>query len=133
MPDKMKSFTSLNAWKEGHKLVILVYKITGTFPKEEVFGLTNQMRRCVISIVSNIAEGFGRQSYKEKTQFYSMAQGSNLELQAQLLVARDIGYLKQHGFGSVADHTIVVGRLLSGLIKSTKSFSQRTKLQDSKF
>lgn len=129
---KLQSFTHLNAWKEGHKLVILIYQQTSTFPQEEQFGITNQMRRCVISIVSNIAEGFGRQSYKEKTQFYSVAQGSNLELQAQLLAARDIGFMKPESFKLAADQSVVVGKLLSGLIKSTKEFSTRAKIRDSK-
>ncbi len=59
-PEKIKSFTDLNAWKEGHTLVLMVYKITKEFPKEELFGLTNQLRRCIVSITSNVAEGFSR-------------------------------------------------------------------------
>ena len=73
---KIKSFTDLKTWQEGHQIVILVYKITKEFPKEEIFGLVSQMRRAVVSITSNIAEGFGRQTYKEKVQFYYIAQGS---------------------------------------------------------
>jgi four helix bundle protein len=127
MPNgKIQSFTDLNAWKESHKLVLLVYKYTTYFPKEEIFGLTNQIRRAVVSIVSNIAEGFGRQSYKEKTQFYSVAQGSNLELQSQMLVARDIKYLKEKDFKEIADQSIIVGKLLSGLIKTTKEYSSKS-------
>ncbi|MEW6408249.1 MAG: four helix bundle protein [Patescibacteria group bacterium] len=72
---KIKSFTDLNAWKEGHKLVLMVYDVTKSFPKEEQFGLSIQLRRAVISFTSNIAEGFSRNSYKEKLQFYSMALG----------------------------------------------------------
>ncbi|MDD5626597.1 MAG: four helix bundle protein [Patescibacteria group bacterium] len=78
---KIKSFTDLDAWKEGHKLVLMVYEITKKFPKEEMFGLVSQMRRCVVSITSNIAEGFSRQTYKDKICFYSRAQGSVTELQ----------------------------------------------------
>ena len=91
---KIESFTDLVVWQESHKLVVSLYKATETFPQTEIFGLTNQMRRCVISITSNIAEGFGRQSYKERVQFYSIAKGSNLELQNQLLAARDIGFFE---------------------------------------
>lgn len=76
---KIKSFTDLNVWKEGHKLVLQVYKLTKEFPKEELFGLTNQIRRAAVSITSNIAEGFSRHSYKEKLQFYSTALGSLTE------------------------------------------------------
>jgi hypothetical protein len=69
MDSKIKSFTDLIAWKEGHKLVIIIYKTTEKFPQKEIFSLTDQMRRCAVSITSNIAEGFSRQGHKEKIQF----------------------------------------------------------------
>lgn len=119
---KIQSFTDLVAWQEGHKLVLATYEATKLFPKEEMFSLTNQMRRCVISITSNIAEGFGRQSYKEKVQFYSIAKGSNLELQNQLLAARDIGFLKLEQFRVLSEQSLVVGKLLTGLIQKSKQF-----------
>src|SRR6266849_5243940 len=99
---KITRFTQLDAWREGHKLVILIYTITKSFPKEEFFGLVNQMRRCVVSITSNIAEGFSRQSYKEKVQFYSIALGSVTELQNQLLIARDVGFISKEIFDEAA-------------------------------
>lgn len=117
---KIKTFTDLNAWKEGHVLVVEVYKITKLFPPEELFGLTSQTRRCAVSITSNIAEGFSRRSYKEKTQFYSMAHGSLTELQNQLLIAKDVNYLRQKVFKKLAEQTVVVHKLLSGLIKKSK-------------
>ena len=88
--NKIRRFTDLNAWKEGHKLVLMIYNFTKNFPKEEIFGLVSQMRRCSVSITSNIAEGFSRQSYKEKAQFYAISLGSVTELQNQLLIAKDI-------------------------------------------
>ena len=112
---KIKSFTDLYAWQEGHKLVLLVYKETEKFPKKEIFGLVGQMRRCVISITSNIAEGFSRSTNKDKRQFYSIARGSLTELQNQPLIARDIGYLKENDFQKLAKQTIVVNKLISGL------------------
>ena len=119
---KIKSFTDLFAWQEGHKLVLTIYKETENFPNKEAFGLISQMRRCSISITSNIAEGFSRSTNKDKYQFYSMAQGSLTELQNQLLIARDIGYLTNNKFQEIANQTIIVNKLINGLkkIKDTK-------------
>lgn len=119
--NKIKSFTDLIVWKQAHELVLLIYKITIRFPKEEIYSLVDQMRRCVISISSNIAEGFSRQSKKEKLQFYFIAKGSLTELQNQLLVARDVGYITKEKFTTIADQTVVVGKLLTGFIKSARS------------
>jgi len=118
---KIKSFTELNAWKEGHKLVLEIYKITKTFPKDEQFGLTNQLRRAAVSFTSNIAEGFSRNSYKEKLQFYSMALGSLTEIQNQLLVAKDIGYISREEFDKIAEQTITINKITNGLIKKSKT------------
>lgn len=119
---KIKSFTDLYAWQEGHKLVLMVYKNTRSFPREELFGLTSQMRRAVISITSNIAEGFSRNTAKDKCQFYSMAHGSLTELQNQLIVGRDIGYMSKEEFNKLANQTIVVHKLITGL-KKIKNFN----------
>lgn len=118
---KIKSFTDLNAWKQAHLLVLEIYKLTKKFPKEEQFGLVNQLRRAVVSITSNISEGFSRGSYKEKSQFYSMALGSLTEVQNQLIIARDLGYITKAEFISLADQTIMVSKLLNGLIKKSKT------------
>lgn len=119
--DKIKSFTDLRAWKEGHKLVLMIYEITKSFPKEEQFGLTSQVRRAAVSITSNIAEGFSRQSFKEKIQFYSIALGSLTELQNQLLIARDVKYIDEVSFDKMAEQTVVVSKIMNGLIKSSIS------------
>ncbi|NCO79940.1 four helix bundle protein [Candidatus Falkowbacteria bacterium CG_4_9_14_3_um_filter_38_19] len=119
--NKIQSFTDLNAWKEGHKLVLMVYDITKKFPKEEIFGLVNQLRRAVVSITSNIAEGFSRQSYKEKIYFYSMSLGSITEIQNQLLVARDVKYINNDEFQKIAEQSIIVHKLVNGLIKGAKN------------
>jgi four helix bundle protein len=118
---KIRSFTDLNVWKEGHELVILIYKVTKKFPKDERFGLVDQLRRAAISITSNIAEGFSRQGKKEKIQFYFMAKGSISEVQNQLLVARDVHHIDNKEFNKLSEHTIVVHKLLNGLIKSAVS------------
>lgn len=116
----IKSFTDLFAWQEGHKLVLLIYEVTKLFIKEERFSLVDQMRRCAISVTSNLAEGFSRKSNKEKAQFFYMALGSLTELQNQLLVAKDIGYLKSEKFDNLMQKTIIVSKLINGLIKSSK-------------
>ena len=117
----IKSFTDLNAWIEGHKLVLMIYNETKLFPKEEMFGLISQMRRCAVSITSNIAEGFSRQPYKEKVQFYSMAQGSVTELQNQLLEARDVGFIGKGKFQEIALQSVTAHKIINGLIKSSKT------------
>ncbi len=115
---KIESFTDLLVWREGHKLVLLIYKITKTFPPEERYSLIDQLRRCSLSVTSNIAEGFSRQGKKEKLQFYFIAKGSLTEQQNQLLVARDVVYITNNTFQEIAQQTIVVHKLLNGLMKS---------------
>ena len=117
---KIKNFTDLDAWKEGHVLVLMIYQITKSFPRDELFALVSQMRRCVVSITSNIAEGFSRQSYKEKTQFYSMAQGSVTELQNQILISKDVGYISDAEFNNISLQAEKVHRIINGLIRSSK-------------
>ena len=114
------SFTQLDGWKEGHSIVLLIYQMTKTFPKEELYGLTSQIRRSAISIISNIAEGFSRWSFKEKIQFYYISQGSLTELQNQLLIAKDIGYLPLERFQEADKQTIKVHKILNGLIKKSR-------------
>lgn len=118
---KIKSFTDLNAWKEGHKLVLMIYKITNNFPDIEKFGLVSQMRRCVVSITSNIAEGFSRKSTKEKAQFYFISLGSITELQNQLLISRDLKFIKEKDFQEAGQQTVVVQKITNGLIRFIKN------------
>lgn len=115
---KILRFRDLVAWKEGHTLVLFIYKITDSFPEKELFALTNQMRRCVVSITSNIAEGFSRQGKKEKLQFYFIAKGSLTELENQIIIAKDIGYISAEQYTSLLIQVDTVGRLITGLIKS---------------
>lgn len=121
-PKKIKEFTDLNAWRESHTLVLEIYKISKQFPKEELFGLTSQIRRAAVSVTSNIAEGFGRHGYKEKIQFYYLAQGSLTELRNQLILSRDVGYFDKGTFSDIEASLIEVHRLLQGLITKSKTF-----------
>ncbi len=117
---QIKKFTDLKAWQEGHCLVINVYKATEKIPRTEQFGLTSQIRRAAVSITSNIAEGFSRQTRADKIHFYVMAHGSATEVQNQLLIARDVGYLKNEVFASLAEQSVVVHKIITGLIRSLK-------------
>jgi len=108
----------LKTWQEGEKLVVMIYKTMKKFPKSELFGLISQMRRCAVSITSNIAEGFSRNSSKDKLQFYFISRGSVTELQSQLYVSKDIGYLEERDFQDLFSQTVLVNKLVNGLIKS---------------
>lgn len=123
MDYKIKRFTDLSAWQEAHKLVLAVYKTTEFFPSKETYSLIDQMRRSAISITSNIAEGFSRQGIREKLQFYFTAKGSLSELQSQMLIARDVGYLEESKFTEIESQAETSGKLLTGLVKSLKAKS----------
>lgn len=115
---KAVTFTDLEAWQYGHELIIALYKITRSWPAEERFGLTDQIRRASVSITSNLAEGFSRSTKADKRHFYTMAHGSLTEVQNQLLIARDVGYLPSSDFLPLADKTVIIHKLITGLIKS---------------
>jgi four helix bundle protein len=120
MNQKITTFTDLITWTEAHKLVIEIYKITKLFPKSEMFGLANQMRRTAVSITTNIAEGFGRYSLREKIRFYYISKGSITELKNQLLIARDVKIMTEKQFEEINMLTSAANKLLQGLISKTK-------------
>lgn len=121
---KITSFTDLNVWKNAHAFVVALYKVTKQFPDTEVYGLTSQIRRAAVSVTSNIAEGFGRHSYKEKLQFYYLAQGSLTEIKNQLLIARDVGYLTTTEFEPLAQAANDIHALLAGFLKKTREIAE---------
>lgn len=100
----------------------MIYDITSNFPNDEKFGLVSQMRRCVVSITSNVAEGFGRKGYKEKIQFYYVSSGSFSELKNQILIARDIGYLKEKSYNEIMNQADYAHKILNLFINKTKTF-----------
>ena len=110
---------SLEAWKLSRQLATDVYKLTKSFPKEETFGLSAQIRRSAVSIPSNIAEGAARSGPREFAQFLSIARGSASELDTQLLIAADLGYVKESD--PVFELLNRVSRLLTGLHKTIKA------------
>lgn len=121
MVDSIKSFEQLTVWQEAMTLAVDVYKTTKSFPSSEQFALTNQMQRAVSSISANIAEGFGRQSQKEKLQFYSIAYGSLLETKNFLYLANKLDYLDDGRLASIVDRITVLQKQLNSLMSSIKN------------
>lgn len=111
----MKGHRDLVAWQKAMRLVKEVYRVTRHFPKEEIYGLTNQLRRAAVSVPSNLAEGHGRFSRKEFRQFIGHARGSLLEVETQLEIARDLGYLNGANASELLAETGEIGRVLNGL------------------
>ena len=115
---EFSSFRQLNVWQEAHKLVLIVYRITGQFPGEEKFGLVSQMRRAAVSIPANIAEGYKRRGIQDKIRFYNISEGSLEELKYFFILSKDLNYLPDND--SLLNQAETVGRLLNGLIASTE-------------
>jgi len=120
MGEKITSFKDLVAWQEGHKLVLLVYTLTKKFPADERFALIDQLRRAVVSITSNIAEGFSRKTASDKASFYQIALGSLTEVENQMIIAKDLGYIAQNDFDGFNEQFIICSKLIHGLVKSTR-------------
>lgn len=123
MNTKIRTFTQLTAWKKAHRFVLFIYKITKAFPKEELYGLVNQLRRAVVSITSNIAEGFYRRTANDKNHFYYDSLVSLAEVQNQLIISRDLTYVTNNVFQDLAGNSIEVHKLINGLIKSSSTKS----------
>jgi len=123
MTDKnqYKTYKDLIAWKKSHKVVLHIYKITKTFPQEEQFGLASQMRRAAVSVTSNLAEGYGRKSAKDKARFYIMARGSLIEIDNQLTIACDVGYMTRAQFEAIIEQLEEAHKILNGLIRSLET------------
>ena len=120
------SFKDLIAWQEAHRLALATYKLTEDFPKAELFGLMNQMRRAAVSISSNIAEGFSRNTAKDKKQFYAISLGSLTELHNQFILANDLHYISEAEFNKIEAEIITLHKIINGLIKGCKDFRSHT-------
>jgi four helix bundle protein len=113
----LKDFRDLQVWHKAHELVLGVYHVTATFPRNEQYGLTSQLRRSSVSIPANLAEGCGRSGDAELARFCSIALGSASELEYHLLLARDLHYLHPPDYQHLADQTQEVKRMLGGLLQ----------------
>lgn len=118
---KINNFYELDAWKKGHLLVLEIYQITDNFPKNEIYGITSQIRRAASSITANIAEGSARYHFKDKIRFYYNSRGSVAEVQNFLFLARDLNHIDAETFEKLEEETHEVGRLINGLIRSTET------------
>ncbi|RYJ40721.1 MULTISPECIES: four helix bundle protein [Flavobacterium] len=116
----MSHFRKILVWQKSISLVTKVYKATRTFPKEETFGLTSQIRRSSISIPSNIAEGSGRESNKDFLRFLYISLGSLFEMQTQLEIAKNIIYISEEEFNLLYEDSREIERMLASLIKKIK-------------
>ena len=121
MENKAYSFKELNAYKEAKELVKDIYGVVQRLPQEERYALADQLRRAVISITSNIAEGSGRMTIKDQSHFYTMAYGSLMEVLAQLDVACDLGYITKEEFQHIENLVDIEAKLLTGLINKRNS------------
>lgn len=115
MEDKKFSFEGLEVYKAARLLVRDVYRLQQRFPKAETYALGNQIRRSASSVTSNIAEGSGRNSFKEKTHFIEIAYGSLMEAFSQLQIAQDLGYLTEQDIDAIRPSFVSVAKMLSGL------------------
>ena len=115
-----KSYRELVVWQKAIQLTVLVYQISKAFPREEIYGLTSQMRRCAVSIPSNIAEGHGRLSTGEYRQFLGIARGSNFEVQTHLEIARALNLGNSTLVDQAEGLSHEVGKMISGILTSIK-------------
>jgi four helix bundle protein len=114
----MGDYRELAVWKRGHELALGVYSATKAFPESERYGLTSQIRRASVSVVSNIVEGSARQADREHVRFLRIAHGSICEVQCQLLLSHDLGFLPTGSWKALDENCQHLGRMLNGLIRS---------------
>jgi len=118
--EQLRTYKDLNAWKNSRELVKEIYEITKSYPREEIYSLTSQIRRCTISVSSNIAEGMGRQYLKETIQFLYLSRGSLYELETQLILSGDLGFISSDKLEKMLDKLEIQRKLISGLISYNK-------------
>jgi four helix bundle protein len=116
----MKDFRRLRVWEKAHKLTLDIYEVTSSFPKEEIYGLTSQIRRASVSIPANIAEGCGRDSDGELLRYLKIAMGSSRELEYELLLANELGYIPDNEFEFMQGNLVELRKMLNGFIQRLK-------------
>ncbi len=119
----MQDFRDLKVWQKAHEVALDTYQLTASFPREERYGLTSQMRRCASSVPSNIAEGCGRSTDADFARFLQIAMGSASELEYQVLLARDLAFVTEEAHEAYAKKLVEVRRMLNGLLKKLRANS----------
>ncbi len=117
----MKNFRDLKVWQRSHDFVLKLYRSTSTFPRDEIYGLTSQIRRAAVSVPSNIAEGCGRDGDPELARFCQIAMGSASETEYQLMLAHDLGYLPTNEYQTLDEHLCEVKKMLNAFIQKLRA------------
>jgi four helix bundle protein len=120
----VKNFRDLMVWQKAHTLTLASYRGTAEFPRQEIYGLTSQIRRCSASIAANIAEGCGKRGNAEFQRFLNIAAGSASELEYHFLLAKDLGFLDEEEYKNLDQGVVEVKRMLAGLIKKIEAERQ---------
>lgn len=118
---KIKSYRELLIWQKSIQVVTNIYKLTRDFPKEELFGITSKMRRCAISIPSNIAEGFGRNSQGDFKRFLNISLGSTYELQTQIEISQNLEYLNTENYKYLMESCVELEKMMNSLVSKIKA------------
>lgn len=130
----IKSFEELIIWQESRKFTNNIYKLTKNFPQEDLYGLTSQIRRAAVSVMSNIAEGFDRRTTKEFISFLVIARASASEVQNDLYISLDLNYINKEEFQAIYNHAQKIAKLINGLITYLKTqseiYSKTTKINE---
>lgn len=122
---KTEGFEQLEVWQYSIDLAVNIYKLTSQFPKSEIYSLTNQMRRASSSVSANIAEGYGRHAYKEKNQFYKIANGSLLETKSFCYLSNRLGYISEQQLENIIKIIISLQKMINAMIKSVRERDEK--------
>jgi len=122
---RIDNFEDLDVWQLGKELVLKVYDITMSFPKEEIYGITSQVKRASLSIPANIAEGFGRYHFMDKAKFYLNARGSLYELKSHLLISKALGFVKDNRIEIILQNIQALSIKLNNLINKTRDLKKQ--------
>jgi four helix bundle protein len=117
----MKDFRDLRVWERAHKLTLEIYRLTATFPRHELYGMTSQIRRCSVSVGANIAEGCGKRGNGEFQRYLQIASGSASELDYHLLLARDLAFLVDADYRQAAKELLELRKMLSALLQKVEA------------